>query len=79
MYLKAGSIVRLKSGGPKMTVNAIVAGDPKTAFCAWFDGHMLFTLRREDFPVTSLELIEAPEGDPRKATLRPIATFPETD
>ncbi len=37
--MKVGDIVRLRSGGPKMTVTAVVDdyGTP-TVRCAWFDG-----------------------------------------
>ena len=36
---KVGDVVRLKSGGPKMTITAI--GDhlgEQKAWCSWFDG-----------------------------------------
>jgi uncharacterized protein YodC (DUF2158 family) len=37
---KPGDVVRLKSGGPKMTLgNFVELGDnPRTAYCCWFDG-----------------------------------------
>jgi uncharacterized protein YodC (DUF2158 family) len=37
--LKAGNVVKLRSGGPKMTVTAV--GEhfgTATAWCTWFDG-----------------------------------------
>ena len=51
--IKAGDTVRLKSGGPVMTVNQV--GDhygTLTAWCAWFDGTKAIN---GTFPVTSLE------------------------
>jgi uncharacterized protein YodC (DUF2158 family) len=33
---KVGDMVKLKSGGPKMTVNSILANGK--LMCAWFDG-----------------------------------------
>ena len=35
MAFKKGDVVRLKSGGPKMTVSEIRSDD--TLFCRWFD------------------------------------------
>lgn len=37
--IKAGDVVQLKSGGPKMTVGRIGANNDNrlVAFCAWFD------------------------------------------
>lgn len=54
--MRIGSKVRLKSGGPEMTVTSIVPGDPKPlpnggslillggsgqVICEWFDGEKL--------------------------------------
>lgn len=56
-----GIIVRLKSGGPEMTIRRFT-GDAEThVACQWFAGKKL-----EDgvFPVESLDLIKpAPKGD----------------
>lgn len=39
LSFKAGDVVRLKSGGPKMTITAIDGnGGMQKAICAWFDG-----------------------------------------
>lgn len=46
--MKTGDKVRLKSGGPVMTVTLIGA---YTIRCMWFDG---YTLRSGDFPVDAL-------------------------
>jgi uncharacterized protein YodC (DUF2158 family) len=55
--IKAGDIVQLKSGGPKMTVSVITRNNQGTSLakCAWFDGakHNFAT-----FPVTSLKILE---------------------
>lgn len=39
--IKTGDIVRLKSGGPKMTVDAIIPRTPigSLTTCKWFDGN----------------------------------------
>ena len=53
---KAGDVVQLKSGGPKMTVTQ--AGDrlgKPTVWCAWFDGP---TKHQDTFPPDSLEMAE---------------------
>jgi uncharacterized protein YodC (DUF2158 family) len=52
---KPGDVVRLKSGGPKMTVDQV--GDDqfqhRMVWCDWIEGNKKFT---ETFPPTSLEL-----------------------
>lgn len=54
MNLQAGDVVRLKSGGPAMTIKYI---DGKEAYCQWFlDGKAL----QEGFPLASLK---QDEGD----------------
>jgi uncharacterized protein YodC (DUF2158 family) len=42
---KPGDVVRLKSGGPKMTLGNFVemGGNPRTAYCSWFDGGKMDT------------------------------------
>ncbi len=50
---KVGDVVKLKSGGPKMTVT--VVGDrlgTATVWCTWFDGTKKFD---GDFPPSALE------------------------
>jgi uncharacterized protein YodC (DUF2158 family) len=53
-----GSVVRLKSGGPTMTVTKMLSGGQ--AHCKWFDDK---TLLQGDFPPVSLVSINA-EGQP---------------
>jgi uncharacterized protein YodC (DUF2158 family) len=47
--LKPGDVVRLKSGGPKMTVDQL---DGARIWCDWFEGSKKFS---DSFPSTSLE------------------------
>lgn len=61
--IKVGSVVRLKSGGPNMTVSSIDAGQdeyPSVAYCDWFVEEKNGGHRRENatFPLTSLDLWE---------------------
>jgi uncharacterized protein YodC (DUF2158 family) len=48
--MKVGDTVRLKSGGPLMTVEILEEG---TAHCVWFNGT---TAIRGGFPVAALEV-----------------------
>ena len=53
--IKVGDVVRLKSGGPEMTVKNIGKGtldDQLLAWCDWFDGKKPM---KDSFPLTSLE------------------------
>ncbi|MEN5361945.1 YodC family protein [Brevundimonas intermedia] len=47
--MQAGDVVRMKSGGPKMTISWIENGD---AYCEWFDGA---ANKGAKFSLTSLE------------------------
>jgi uncharacterized protein YodC (DUF2158 family) len=38
---KIGDVVRLKSGGPKMTVKLV--GQHESVWCHWFDGPTIYT------------------------------------
>lgn len=49
--IKPGDVVRLKSGGPPMTVNAALDGG--AFWCQWFDGTKALA---EAFPGHSLEI-----------------------
>lgn len=53
--LEAGAIVRLKSGGPDMTVKAVLASNGNIR-CQWFAGKKL---EAGDFPEKSLETVES--------------------
>ncbi|MBC8662060.1 DUF2158 domain-containing protein [Vibrio parahaemolyticus] len=60
MSFKKGDIVRLKSGGPKMTVQNIVpptmpGREPSYLNTQWFAGS---TLKKGSFPFDSLEKVE---------------------
>ena len=35
---KTGDVVKLKSGGPPMTVSGLPAGNSSVLPCSWFDG-----------------------------------------
>lgn len=57
--IKVGDIVRLKSGGPVMTVDEIgyeqgYEGGPQSAWCEWFDDKK--QPQRRAFKLTSLAL-----------------------
>jgi uncharacterized protein YodC (DUF2158 family) len=53
---RAGDVVRLKSGGPPMTVIATRArSEPGSTECAWFDSDRGFVTAR--IPVIALECI----------------------
>ena len=51
-----GNIVKLKSGGPDMTVQVVPAPPGKYYECQWFAGKKLESGR---FPADSLELVKA--------------------
>lgn len=60
--IKAGDVVQLKSGGPKMTVSQIgdfvmSKGIENGAKCTWFDKT---TLKEDVFHMEALKLYETP-------------------
>lgn len=55
MSFKPGSVVRLKSGGPQMTVEHMNDG---VVYCVWFNQDAsVYTSVRDSFQPESLELI----------------------
>jgi len=52
-----GDIVKLKSGGPEMTVQVLPDPPAKYYRCQWFAGKKL---ESGTFPADSLELVQAP-------------------
>jgi uncharacterized protein YodC (DUF2158 family) len=54
--IKPGDVVRLKSGGPLMTVEKIVGDSAK---CDWFDGNKPMGAI---FPMSSLEIDDTPDS-----------------
>jgi uncharacterized protein YodC (DUF2158 family) len=55
--MKAGDLVRLKSGSPLMTVEAV---EPSGVICTWFDEKK--NLKQQRFLEVTLELDEPGEG-----------------
>lgn len=51
--MEAGSVVRIKSGGPKMTIQAI-NGD--NVVCVWFDNQN--NPQKQIFKINTLEIAE---------------------
>lgn len=65
---KAGDVVQLKSGGPKMTVSYVREWQGQMeANCDWFEGT---TNHSGSFPVTSLKFPD----EPRQSSLSPAKT-----
>jgi uncharacterized protein YodC (DUF2158 family) len=59
--LQIGEVVRLKSGGPAMTVIAVGArAEPGMVECAWFDRDQ--TYARANFPPRALEPVPLPHA-----------------
>jgi uncharacterized protein YodC (DUF2158 family) len=61
--LKPGDRVRLRSGGPLMTVNTI---DGENIDCKWFDN--VGTLHSATFPIYMLTIIEGAADDAARAS-----------
>jgi uncharacterized protein YodC (DUF2158 family) len=57
MEFKAGDLVKLKSGGPVMTV---VEVDEDEVLCVWFPSDDHRKLREADFDIVTIEKVEGP-------------------
>lgn len=57
--MQIGDIVRLKSGGPKMTIAAI---DEEEVSCTWFDRNGRNQMN--DFPMATIEIFIASPPEP---------------
>ena len=65
---KPGDVVRLKSGGPRMTVDHIgpqhMASETNAAQCSWFQDEKGKQVRKQEwFALTSLEKVPEQEGE----------------
>lgn len=61
---KAGDVVRLKSGGPHMTVESVGASafsEVQSVWCVWFDGKKQ---SRETFALEAVELVPKSDAKP---------------
>lgn len=64
--IAVGSVVQLKSGGPKMTVSEVKPWNGiMTAYCDWFEGS---NSKTNGFPVTSLKVVTEASTGPAIAT-----------
>lgn len=57
--MQIGDVVRLKSGGPKMTITAL---DETEATCAWFNRNG--RNQSDDFPLATIEMFVPREDEP---------------
>ena len=70
MDFKPGDIVRLKSGGPSMTVDEVEKkGNVTSIFCFWFDGAQLED--GEFSPTSLMPVADAPVAAPAPAEATP--------
>jgi uncharacterized protein YodC (DUF2158 family) len=68
--LQIGDVVRLKSGGPAMTVIATgPRAEPGVVECAWFDRD--HTYARTSFPPRALEPVTLPQACGRPSVVAP--------
>jgi uncharacterized protein YodC (DUF2158 family) len=70
---KAGDVVHLKSGGPKMTVTEVRMWNGKMrVWCEWFSGDKNSS---DSFPPESLKPVEQTGSGPVVAVSRPKTTW----
>lgn len=63
--VKVGDVVMLKSGGPRMVAQKVLAGaDPAEVECAWVEGDQ--RVHRERFPAACL-FVQTPHARRRHA------------
>ena len=55
VQFKTGDIVKLKSGGPEMTIKAPASQNKANFYCQWFAGKKL---EQGNFPSNSLDLVK---------------------
>ena len=60
--MQIGDVVRLKSGGPKMTITAL---DEAQATCVWFNRNG--RNQSDDFPLATIEMFVARQVEPEPA------------
>jgi uncharacterized protein YodC (DUF2158 family) len=79
MSFKVGDIVKLKSGGPDMTVTRIgTAGEEPMAWCVWFEGSKdVYGLFPPEALVASSELATAGKASELEQALAPPSQQPE--
>jgi uncharacterized protein YodC (DUF2158 family) len=61
---RPGDLVRLRSGGPSMTIESVGISsftEEPTVFCVWFDGKMK---QRDNFAAEAVEATPKPSGPP---------------
>jgi uncharacterized protein YodC (DUF2158 family) len=70
MTLHVGEVVRLKSGGPAMTVVATSPrAEPSVVDCAWFDRNQGFATA--SFPSRAVERVGLPQPAARPSDVAP--------
>ncbi|MDB5483515.1 MAG: putative small protein [Caulobacteraceae bacterium] len=75
MTLQVGEVVRLKSGGPAMTVVATGArAEPGVVECAWFDRDSAYATA--SFPPRALERVNLEHPAPHAPVALTRAGFP---
>jgi uncharacterized protein YodC (DUF2158 family) len=63
-----GDLVRLKSGGPSMTVDLTDSPEPGFVVCSWFDKNQ--KRQTDEFPADSLEIARRSKAGPAVSYVR---------